>query len=255
MGRGIVNTDLTDKVALVTGGGRGIGRSIVEALAELGASVVVNYNRSAEAAEALRAEMTEVGRKVTLHQADITKPDEVQAMFDAVQDLCGRLDILVNNAGVVRDTLLLTMRDRDWDRVQDVSLRGAFLCTRQAAEMMMLQQAGKIINIASVSAICGGRGQVNYAAAKAGLVGFTRACAVELGPKNIQVNAVLPGMIETQMSQRVRRSAGQKLVERIPAGRMGRPEDVAAVVAFLATRAADYVTGQAVCVDGGMTSN
>jgi 3-oxoacyl-[acyl-carrier protein] reductase len=246
-----MNVSLSGKVALVTGGGRGIGAAISRALAELGAAVVVNYNRSSEQAEALRAELAAQGRAVTLAQADVSKPDAVQAMFGLVRATHQRLDILVNNAGVVRDTLLLTMRDKDWDAVYEVILRGAFLCTRQAAEMMMSSHAGKIINIASVSAVAGGRGQTNYVAAKAGLLGFTRACAIELAPKNIQVNAVLPGMIETQMSHRVRRAAGEEILSRIPAGRLGKPEDIAAMVAFLATPLADYITGQAICVDGG----
>ena len=249
-----MNLDLTDRVALVTGGARGIGRAIVTTLAELGATTVVNYNRSAEDAESLKSQLEGAGRKVSLIQADITQADQVTAMFETIRKNPGRLDILVNNAGMIRDGLLLTMRERDWDRVQDVTLKGAFLCTQQAAELMMTGHAGKIVNISSVGAIRGGRGQTNYAAAKGGLVAFTRACAVELGPKNIQVNAVLPGMIETKMSKRVRRSAGEDILSRIPAGRFGVPHDIAAIVAFLASPASDYITGQAICVDGGMSS-
>jgi len=245
---------LTDKVALVTGGARGIGRAIVEALVRSGAAVVVNYNRSQDAAEALKAQWDQAGRSVSIVQADVSKPVDVKRLFETVRKEHERLDVLVNNAGVIRDNLLLSMRERDWDSVHDVSLKGAFFCAQQAAEMMMLNHAGKIVNIASVGAIRGGRGQTNYAAAKGGLVAFTRACAVELAPKNIQVNAVLPGMIETRMSRRVRRSAGEKILERIPAGRLGTPEDIAGLVAFLASPAADYITGQAICVDGGMTS-
>lgn len=249
-----MNIDLTDKVALVTGGARGIGRAISKALAEAGATVVVNYNRSADEAESLQTELDAAGRAAHIVQANITKPEEVEALFGRARSECGRLDVLVNNAGVIKDTLLATMRASDWGRVLDVNLTGAFLCTQQAAEIMIPSGAGKIVNISSVGAIRGGRGQANYAAAKGGLVAFTRACAVELGPKNIQVNAVLPGMIETKMSKRVRRLAGEDILSRIPAGRFGAPEDIASLVLFLASSMADYVTGQAICVDGGMTS-
>lgn len=249
-----MNIDLTGKVAVVTGGARGIGRAISTELAALGAAVAVNYNRSADAAEALRAGLEAEGRKALLCQANVAKADEVRAMFDTIRRELGRIDILVNNAGAIKDGLLLAMRERDWDRVQDVNLKGAFLCTQQAAEAMMVNESGKIINISSVGGIRGGRGQTNYAAAKGGLIAFTRAAAVELGPKNIQVNAVLPGMIETQMSNRVRRSAGEQIRARVPAGRFGSVEDVAGLVGFLASPAADYITGQAICVDGGMSA-
>ena len=249
-----MNVDLSGKVALVTGGARGIGRAISLALARLGAAVVVNYNRSEADAESLKSELDKAGLRVRIVRADITDAEQLDAMFDIIKREYGRLDILVNNAGAIKDGLLLTMRPRDWDRVHNVGLRAAFLCSQKAAEMMMLLHAGKIINISSVGAIRGGRGQTNYAAAKGGLLAFTRACAVELGPKNIQVNAALPGMIETRMSKRVRRSAGEDILARIPAGRFGAPEDIAALVAFLASPAADYITGQAICVDGGMSS-
>lgn len=248
-----MDLDMTDKVALVTGGARGIGRAICVELARLGAKVAVNYNRSSTEAEELRTELEGGGRKALLCQANVASAEEVRGMFDRIRSEFGRLDILVNNAGAIKDGLLLTMRERDWDRVQDVNLKGAFLCTQQAAETMMVSGSGKIVNISSVGGIRGGRGQTNYAAAKGGLIAFTRASAVELGPKNIQVNAVLPGMIETQMSKRVRRSAGQQILSRVPAGRFGRVEDVASLVAFLASPASDYIAGQAICVDGGMS--
>jgi 3-oxoacyl-[acyl-carrier protein] reductase len=165
----------------------------------------------------------------------------------------GRLDILVNNAGIIKDMLLLGMEISDWDKVISVNLRGAFLCTRRAAEMMMANHSGKIINLASVSAIRGGRGQTNYASAKGGIISFTRACAVELSGKGIQINAVLPGMIVTDMSSRVRKRAGDTILEQIPAGKFGAPADVANLIVFLASDKADYITGQAFCVDGGMS--
>ena len=159
----------------------------------------------------------------------------------------------MNNAGVIRDTLLLTMALTDWEKVHDVTLRGSFLTTRMAAELMVPRHRGKIINIASVSGIRGGRGQTNYASAKGGLISFTRACAVELAPKGIQVNAVLPGMIETEMSSRARKRAAETILERIPAGRFGATQDVADLVLFLASGMSDYITGQAIPVDGGLS--
>jgi len=250
-----MNLSLQDKVALVTGGARGIGRAISLTLAQLGAKVVVNYNRSAEDAESLRAQAEAAGHTVIPVQADISKPEAVAALFAEIRQRFNRLDILVNNAGVVRDTLLAVMRASDWDKVYEVNLKAAFLCSQQAAELMIPAGGGKIVNISSIGAIRGGRGQANYAAAKGGLLAFSRACAIELAPKNIQVNAVLPGMIETQMSKRVRRAAGEDILARIPAGRYGAPEDIAGVVAFLCAPAANYITGQAIAVDGGLSSN
>lgn len=245
--------DLTGKIALVTGGARGIGREISVRLAESGARVVINYQKSLEAAEALKAELAGRGMETDLFQADVSKPEEVDALFAHIRDRHGRLDILVNNAGIIKDTLLLNMDLSDWDRVHDVNLKGAFLCTRAAAELMILHHAGKIINIASVGAIRGGRGQTNYASSKGGLLAFTRACAVELGGKGIQVNAILPGMIQTDMSRRVRKRGGETLLERIPVGRFGEPSEVAHLVVFLASDRADYITGQAIAVDGGFS--
>jgi 3-oxoacyl-[acyl-carrier protein] reductase len=224
--------DLTGKVALVTGGARGIGREISLLLAEAGAGVVINYNKSKDQAESLLQGIAQQGRKAEIFQADIASPDAVKGLFEHLQAKFGRLDILVNNAGVIRDNLLLSTELSDWDRVLDLNLRGAFLCTRYAAEMMFVHHSGKIINIASTGAIRGGRGQTNYAASKGGLVAFTRACAVELGGKGIQVNSVLPGMILTGMSSRVRKRAGEEILDRIPCGRFGEPKEVAYLVLF-----------------------
>jgi len=245
--------DLTGRTALVTGAARGIGRAIARALAEAGADVMINYNRSDEAAAELAAELAALGRRTEAVAADVADPAAVEAMFARLVASWGSLDILVNNAGIIRDTLVGGMDVADWDRVQGVNLRGAFLCTRAAAALMVPRHAGKIVNVASVSALRGGRGQTNYAAAKGGLLAFTRACAVELAPKGIQVNAVVPGMIATDMSARVRQRAGERLLQSLPAGRFGEPADVAPAVVFLASPAADYITGQAVGVDGGMT--
>ncbi len=245
--------DLSGRTALVTGASRGIGRAIARALAEAGADVLINYARSAAAAQELAAELAALGRRAEVVAADVADPAAVEAMFARLAASWGSLDILVNNAGVIRDNLVGGMDVADWDRVQSVNLRGAFLCTRAAAALMVPRHAGKIVNVASVSALRGGRGQTNYAAAKGGLLAFTRACAVELAPKGIQVNAVVPGMIATDMSARVRQRAGERLLQSIPAGRFGEPADVAPAVVFLASPAADYITGQAVGVDGGMT--
>ncbi len=245
--------DLSGRTALVTGASRGIGRAIARALAEAGADVLINYARSATAAQELAAEIASLGRRAEAVAADVADPAAVEAMFERLAATWGSLDILVNNAGVIRDNLVGGMDVADWDRVQSVNLRGAFLCTRAAAALMVPRHAGKIVNVASVSALRGGRGQTNYAAAKGGLLAFTRACAVELAPKGIQVNAVVPGLIATDMSARVRQRAGVRLLQSIPAGRFGEPADVAPAVVFLASPAADYISGQALGVDGGMT--
>ena len=243
---------LNGKVALVTGGGRGIGRACCLALAEAGAAVAVNYSRSAEAAQEVKRAIEAKGGKAEAFQADVSSLEETQAMFAKVKEAFGTLDILVNNAGVIHDTLLLTMKPDQWAKVLGVSLNGAYHCTRLAAEIMMRKRAGKVINVSSVIAVQGGRGQTNYAAAKAGLVAFTRACAAEMGGRGIQFNSVLPGMIVTDMSEKVRQHAGEQILARIPAGRFGEPEDVARLVVFLASPASDYINGQAIAVDGGL---
>ncbi|RJR15852.1 MAG: glucose 1-dehydrogenase [Nitrospiraceae bacterium] len=248
-----MNIDLSGKVALVTGASRGIGRETAIQLGQAGARVIINYNRSKEKADEVRQAITASGHEAEIFQADVSQPEEVKALFSFIRDKFKTIDILVNNAGVIKDNLLLSMALSEWDKVIDTNLRGAFLCTRQAAEIMMANHSGKIINMSSVGAIRGGRGQTNYASAKGGLISFTTASAVELAPKGIQVNAVLPGMIVTDMSSRVRKRAGDKILERIPAGRFGEPSDIAKLVVFLASGSADYITGQAISVDGGMS--
>lgn len=244
--------DLSGKIALVTGGGRGIGRACCAALAGAGAAVAVNYSRSAEAAEEIRAEIEAAGGRALAYQADVSSFEEVAAMFERVKADFGTLDVLVNNAGVIHDTLLLTMKPDGWRKVLGVSLDGAYHCTKAAGEIMLRKRSGKVISISSVAGVAGGGGQANYASAKAGVIAFMRACAAEMGKRGIQFNAVLPGMIVTDMSARARERAGEAILERIPAGRFGEPEDVAGLVAFLASPAADYINGQAIAVDGGL---
>jgi len=247
--------DLAGKVALVTGGGRGIGRACCVALARLGATVIINYRVSRDAAETLEKDIVGAGGGGRAYQADVSDPDAVDAMFRFIQQEYRRLDILVNNAGIVQDTLLLSMTLQDWTSVHATNLTGAFLCARHAVEMMLRQGGGKIVNIASASVDVGGRGQTNYAAAKGGLVAFSRAGAVELARKGIRINAVLPGIIETDMSLQVRQRASAKLLERIPARRFGRAEEVADLVSFLVSDASDYVVGQAIAIDGGLSAS
>ena len=245
--------NLKGKVALVTGGSRGIGRETCLLLAQAGAEVIINYNRSKDQAESLLEQITKEGGSAEIFQADISNPEEVQRLFEHVRKKFNRLDILVNNAGIIKDNLLLSTELSDWDKVLDLNLRGAFLCTRYAAEIMLTNHSGKIINISSTGAIRGGRGQANYAASKGGLAAFTRACAVELAGKGIQVNAVLPGMIVTGMSSRVRKRAGEEILDKIPCGRFGEPKEVAHLILFLASNMSDYITGQAIPVDGGLS--
>ncbi len=247
-----MNIDLNGKVALVTGGGRGIGRACCLALADAGAAVAVNYSASKEAAEEVKADIEKAGGRAETYQADVSSFEEVQKMFEALKEAFGTLDILVNNAGVIKDTLLLRMKPADWEKVLGVSLNGAFHCTKMAAEIMMRNRSGNVINISSVIGMMSGGGQTNYAAAKAGVISFTRACAAEMSGRGLRFNAVLPGMIETDMSETVRKHASDKIMERIPSKRFGQPEDVAKVVVFLASDGAGYINGEAITVDGGM---
>ncbi len=245
--------DLQGKVALVTGASRGIGRAIAVKLAQAGAAVVVNYQGNEAAARETLALIQQAGGKGLLYKADVTDSAEVEAMFKAILSEYGRLDILVNNAGITRDGLIMRLKDGDWSQVINTNLTGVFNCCRAAAKPMMKQRGGRIINISSVVGLEGNAGQVNYAAAKAGLLGLTKSLAKELASRAIMVNAVAPGFIKTDMTDTISDEAKQLLAERIPVGRLGNPDDVADLVLFLAGDGAGYITGQVIAVDGGMT--
>jgi 3-oxoacyl-[acyl-carrier protein] reductase len=240
--------DLTGRVSLVTGSTRGIGRSIAEALAECGARVAV-VGRDATRAREVAAEISPEARGFACDVADVAS---VTALVAAVEEAYGSVDILVNNAGVTRDNIMLRLKDEDWDAVIDANLRGAFAATRAATRGMMKRRWGRIINIASVVGLVGNKGQSNYAASKAGLIGLTKAVAKEFASRNILVNAIAPGFIETDMTNAMTPEARAALLGSIPLERLGSPKDVAAMVAFLASEHAGYITGQVLVVDGGM---
>lgn len=244
---------LEGKVALVTGGGRGIGKAIVMDLAEAGASVIFTYKSSAAAADELVGTLTAGGKTAAAYQADAASSTESNAVVEAVLKQFKRLDILVNNAGITRDGLLMRMSEADWDAVITNNLKSVYNFTKAACRPMMGQRQGKIINIASVVGVTGNAGQANYAASKAGILGFTKSIAKELGSRNIQVNAVAPGYVETDMTGALTEEQKNALTQLIPLRRTARPEEIAGVVRFLASSASDYVTGQVLCVDGGMT--
>ncbi len=246
---------LKDQVALVTGGSRGIGKAIVQALAKEGAKVAFVYRGSQAAAEALAQEITANGGTALAIQADVAQPEAAQKVADQVLEAWGRIDILVNNAGVIRDGLFIRMEPSDWQTVIDTNLTGTFsFCKAVAGQMALKQRAGRIINISSVAASHVNAGQCNYSASKGAVNSFTRALAVELGSRNVTVNAVAPGFIETDMSEAVRNKAGDFIQKKlIPARRLGKPEDIAAVVVFLASPGAAYITGQVITVDGGLS--
>ena len=241
---------LRDKVAVVTGASRGIGRAIALALATQGAKVAINYASSSAAADEIVTEITGQGGEALALQADVSKPDQVDALFDAVTAKWGRIDVLVNNAGITRDTLLLRMKIEDWQAVIDLNLSGVFMCTKAVSKLMLKQRSGRIINIASVAGQMGNPGQANYSAAKAGVIGFTKTVAKEFASRGITVNAVAPGFISTDMTSGLK---SDEILKFIPLGRYGQPEEVAGMVRFLAADpAAAYITGQVFNVDGGM---
>lgn len=242
---------LKDKVALVTGASRGLGKAIALELAAEGARVTVNYMKSAAQAEEVVKEIISRGGTAAAVQADITSLPEVEKMVDGLYEQCGRIDILVNNAGVTKDELLLSMTPEDWETVIKTNLGGLFNCTKAVAKYMMVQKSGRIINISSVAGERGGRGQSNYAASKGGINAFTRSVAMELAPKKITVNAVAPGVVETEMSSTVIRRAKDIILDSVALKRLGQPEEIAKVVAFLASDDSSYITGEVIRVDGG----
>lgn len=238
--------------ALVTGGGRGIGRAICLELAKAGFDVCINYAASSAAAEQTAEECKAFGVQAVALQADVTNPAECQTLVDTAAKTFGRLDVLVNNAGVNADKLILRMQEADFDKVIDTNLKGAFFCSKAACKLMMRQRYGRIINLSSVVGLHGNAGQSNYAASKAGLIGLTKSLAKEFAARGVTVNAVAPGFIETDMTAAMPEAAKTAALAAVPAGRIGEPAEVAHAVAFLASEEAAYITGQVLCVDGGM---
>jgi len=243
--------ELEGKVAIVTGGTRGIGRTIVLDLAANGADVALNYRKSANLAQELAGTIREMGRRALVVQADVSSFDDAQAMVQKVLDEFGRVDILVNNAGMNWDGVVWKMTEEQWDRVIDVDLKGTFNYTRAVTPIFRQQGSGKIVNITSINGLRGKFGQTNYSAAKAGVIGFTKACARELGRYSVNVNAVAPGLIETEMVKEASEQVREMALAEIVLGRLGLPEEVAYVVTFLCTEKARHITGQVIQVDGG----
>ena len=247
----MTNNLLSDKTALVTGCGRGIGNAVAKTLAQAGANIVVN-DIDRNTAENLAEELRDLGRKALVCCGSVSSLPEVEAMFTEINNEFGCLDILVNNAGITRDNMLLSMSDQEWDQVMEVNLKGVFYCTRAAAAMMKEQAYGKIVNLTSVTALTGNVGQVNYAAAKAGVIGMTKTLARELARYQITVNALAPGFIETPMTASIPDEIKETIVRGIPLGRAGSPQDVANLVKFLASDESAYITGQVISCNGGL---
>lgn len=245
-------TGTSERVVLVTGGSRGIGRAICKGLSVPGTTVYFTYNSSPDAAETTAEAIASAGGKPVCHQVDVASETAVAAYLKTLLKEAGRIDVLVNNAGITRDGLLVRMKESDWDAVMDVNLKGTFACMKRVAKAMMKQRYGRIINISSVVGVSGNPGQANYVASKAGIIGLTKAVARELASRNITVNAVAPGYIETDMTGDLNEKAQAAMIGQIPLGRIGKPEDIAGVVAFLVSPAADYITGQVIHVSGGM---
>ena len=244
--------DLSGKVALVTGASRGIGAVVAARLAEAGARVGVNYHASSDAATVVVDSIKKAGGEAFLVGGDVSQEDKAEAVIKNLVEHFGGIDILINNAGINKDQLLIRMKPEDFDSVMNVNLRGAFLCTRYAMTHLIRKRSGRVINMSSVVGLSGNPGQANYAAAKAGLVGLTKAVAREVASRNVTVNALAPGYITTAMVDELSEETQAKILERIPMGRFGTPEDVAEAVVFLCSDGASYITGQVLTIDGGM---
>lgn len=244
--------NFSEKTAVVTGGSRGLGRAICLELARGGANVMLCYAGNEAAANETVAACESLGAKAAAVRCDVSKEDEVKALMDAALKTFGRIEILVNNAGITRDGLLMMMKPEDFDAVIAANLRGAFLCMKAVARQMVKQRYGRIVNLSSVVGLRGNAGQVNYAASKAGVIGMTKSLAKELAGRNITVNAVAPGFIDTDMTAVLPEQAKEAMLSTIPMAKLGQPEDVAHAVAFFASDEAAYITGQVLCVDGGM---
>lgn len=243
---------LTNKTAVVTGASRGIGRSIAIDLAKNGANVVVNYSGNEAKANEVVDEIKALGQQAFAVKADVSNAEEVQALMKQAIDTFGSIDILVNNAGITKDNLLMRMKENEWDDVININLKGVFNCTKAVTRQMMKQRGGRIINLASVVGVCGNPGQANYVAAKAGVIGLTKTTAKELATRHITVNAVAPGFISTDMTDKLDENVQTEMLKQIPLARFGAPEDISNVVVFLASEGAGYITGQTIQVDGGM---
>lgn len=244
--------DSEDQTALVTGGARGIGAAICRALADVGMSVAVNYASSSDAAESLVRELLATGVRAMSVQADVGDMEQVENMVRSVTRELGPVHCLVNNAGITRDTLLVRMKPSDWEAVMRTNLSGTFNCTRTLARDMLKARRGSIVNVASVIGQHGNPGQTNYAASKAGIIGFTKACAREFAGRGVRVNAIAPGFIMTEMTADIAEDQKQRIIAQVPLGRLGLPQEVASVVAFLASEQASYITGQVISMDGGL---
>ncbi|AIY82548.1 MULTISPECIES: 3-oxoacyl-[acyl-carrier-protein] reductase [Clostridium] len=243
---------LKDKCAIVTGASRGIGRAIAKKLASLGANIVLNYRSNDEEALKVKEELLSYGVDVFLYKCDISDFNAVEEMIKASKEKFGKVDIMINNAGITKDTLLLRMKEEDFDKVIEVNLKGVFNCLKAITPVMIRQKCGKIVNLSSVVGLVGNAGQVNYAASKAGVIGMTKSLAKEVGSRGITVNAVAPGFIDTDMTEVLGEKFKEEAKKSIPLKRLGKPEDVAGAVAYLVGNEASYITGQVLNVDGGM---